>query len=480
MALTKVQPIMTTMETTEEKTWYVNASSGSDTNDGTTAGTAFQTIQHAIDQLPPIIKHQQTIQLADGIYNTSSRAAADMPRPAIVYPQGKVISQRTAQDGSDLEGMIVIKGTTKAGTIVQNNTASGYTYAVYVSRCEIAMQDLTIQADTSGAAANSLLTVHRSGYAQCRRVDFNGQSNATFGVIAESGSIAELSGCNISDCTNGASAIGEGDSIVFSHQDPDGVISGCTTGLTGGLGGQIAVYVFQPSLGDVAVITGNTFGARNTSDARLFLRGESPTSRVLVEDPIYIENGGVLDTVWVAFDTSIFAENADVKLNTSDFQSGIQLNNSNLWINNCNSYIAPATANDSNKPIDIRWNSGVYYEGTNNIVGLASQPAFRGGGDLLFTANSQTVAADPYYDSFRITGGTVARTGCQIDSTGVEEGRILYVTGDTWDVELIGSGTHMEFDTDFSIGTSTASYSGAVFMMQNGKWRLVSLGEVRT
>jgi hypothetical protein len=480
MPLTKVQPIMTTMETTEEKTWYVNASTGLDTNDGTTAGTAFKTIQHAIDQLPPIIKHQQTIQLADGIYNTSSRAAADMPRPAIVYPQGKVISQRTAQSGSDLEGMIVIKGTTKAGTIIQNNNAAGYTYAVYVSRCELALQNLTIQADTSGAAANSLLTAHRSGYAHCRRVDFDGQSNATFGIIAEAGAIAELIGCNISDCANGASALGEGDLISFAYQDLNGVISGCTTGVTGGLGGQVAIYVLQPSLGDVAVITGNTFGARNNAGARLFLRGQSPTSRVLVENAIFIENGGSLDTVWTAIDAGVFAENANVRLQITDFQTAIQLNNSNLWISNCNSYIAPATANDQNKPIDIRWNSGVYYEGTNNIVGSTGGPAFRGGGNLLFTANSQTVATDPYYDSFRITGGTVARTGCQIDSTGVEEGRIIYVTGDTWDVELIGSGTHMEFDTDFSIGNSTASYSGAVFMMQSGKWRLVSLGEVRT
>ena len=480
MALTKVTPIMTTMETTEEKTWYVNASSGSDTNDGTTTGSAFETIQHAIDQLPPIINKQQTIQLADGVYNKSSRAAASMPRPAIVYPQGKVISQRTAQDGSDLEGMIVIKGTTKAGTIIQSNQAEGYTYPVYVSRCELALQDLTIKADTSGAATSVLLTSHRGAYSHLRNVNIDGQSNGTIGLACEAGSTAELIGCNISNCFNGATAFGEGDLISYVHDGSNGVISGCTNGVTGGTGGQVSIYMLQPSLGDVAVITGNTFAARNTAGSRLFLRGQSATSRVLIEDPIYIENGGCLDTVWSAIDAGIVAENASVKLEISDFQESIQLNNSNLWIINCNSYIAPATANNQSKPIDIRWNSGVYYEGTNNIVGSTSKPAFRGGGDLLFTADSQTVAIDPYYDSFRITGGTVARTGCQIDSTNVEEGRIIYVTGDTWDVQLIGSGTHMEFDTDFKIGTSTSSYSGAVFMMQNSKWRLMSLGEVRT
>lgn len=49
-------------------TFYVNASSGLDTNSGLTSGTAFKTIQYAISQLPQIINHSVNINVASGTY----------------------------------------------------------------------------------------------------------------------------------------------------------------------------------------------------------------------------------------------------------------------------------------------------------------------------------------------------------------------------------------------------------------------------
>jgi hypothetical protein len=55
--------------TTADITLYVNAATGSDTNDGLTSGTAFKTIGAAIAKIPQIVNHVVTINLADGTYN---------------------------------------------------------------------------------------------------------------------------------------------------------------------------------------------------------------------------------------------------------------------------------------------------------------------------------------------------------------------------------------------------------------------------
>lgn len=57
--------------TTKDLTYYVNASTGLDTNDGLTSGTAFKTIQKAVDSVPDVLKHNVTINVADGTYSES-------------------------------------------------------------------------------------------------------------------------------------------------------------------------------------------------------------------------------------------------------------------------------------------------------------------------------------------------------------------------------------------------------------------------
>lgn len=50
-------------------TYYVNSSSGSDSNNGLASDTAFKTIQHAINILPQVINGAITINLAEGSYD---------------------------------------------------------------------------------------------------------------------------------------------------------------------------------------------------------------------------------------------------------------------------------------------------------------------------------------------------------------------------------------------------------------------------
>jgi hypothetical protein len=49
-------------------TYYVNSSTGVDTNDGLTSGAAFKTIQHAVSLIPQVVNHNVVINLAAGTY----------------------------------------------------------------------------------------------------------------------------------------------------------------------------------------------------------------------------------------------------------------------------------------------------------------------------------------------------------------------------------------------------------------------------
>lgn len=60
---------LNTIRTKKAITYYVNASTGSDTNNGLSASTAFKTIQHAIDIAPKWLDHNVSIRLAVGTYD---------------------------------------------------------------------------------------------------------------------------------------------------------------------------------------------------------------------------------------------------------------------------------------------------------------------------------------------------------------------------------------------------------------------------
>lgn len=63
-----IQGAQIPLKTTADITYYVNATSGVDSNNGFASGTAFKTIQHAIDLLPKVISHSINIIVASGSY----------------------------------------------------------------------------------------------------------------------------------------------------------------------------------------------------------------------------------------------------------------------------------------------------------------------------------------------------------------------------------------------------------------------------
>lgn len=56
-------------KTRADITYYVNSATGSDSNNGLTNGTAFKTIQYAINKLPQVVNHNVNINIAQGTYN---------------------------------------------------------------------------------------------------------------------------------------------------------------------------------------------------------------------------------------------------------------------------------------------------------------------------------------------------------------------------------------------------------------------------
>lgn len=64
-ALLAIRPTFTTANIT----LYVDTATGSDSNNGLTAGTAFKTISKALNVIPQIVNHTVTINVAAGTYN---------------------------------------------------------------------------------------------------------------------------------------------------------------------------------------------------------------------------------------------------------------------------------------------------------------------------------------------------------------------------------------------------------------------------
>lgn len=81
------------ISTTQNMTYYVNVATGSDANDGLTGGTAFKTIQKAIDQIPIIAAHDITINVAPGTYGEDLQMYNSNGRAKITIQGGANLEQ---------------------------------------------------------------------------------------------------------------------------------------------------------------------------------------------------------------------------------------------------------------------------------------------------------------------------------------------------------------------------------------------------
>jgi len=467
---------------TNANTFYVDNTLGSDVVDnGNAVGVnAYKTIQFAFDQLPSVIAAQQTIQLADGTYNENYIDGVDQPRPAILWGKGKSTTFRSTLAGGVLTGAIVIKGNANNRSLTVVKTGSEFNYGIYINKGNIGLQHLEIRSD-GVSKASSLLVAHRTDtYIQCDDVLIDGIDVASSkfvanAVVAESGGQIELShGCVVKNADVGCVTLTDGDNITISG---DSEVNSCTTGaiITAGL---LKLSMTDSSLNAKDMIH-NCITAIKGVFGQIDVRGLDATHRAVIQSPIDIESSH-LNLVFADTKELVTGHNGStIKYDSSNYQKQVQLKNSNVWLRNSNSYTNVGSPNNADTiPVALLFGSTMELEGTNNIVGSAGGYASHNSRTLTFSADSDVQAIYDDTDVYRINGNGANRLTCAISSTNITDGRTIYIDGDTWGVEFT-SGTDMDISTNFSVGNGTGAYTGAIFTMRNGKWRVSALGQVR-
>jgi hypothetical protein len=482
-ALKKVAKDLTV--TASAKTWYVDPILGSDAEgQGEGAGAdAFRTIQYAYDQLPQLIIFQQTIQLADGVYNTNYLAPAqsvDLPRPAILFGRGKFIASRTQKSGNDLEGGIIIKGNPVTPSNVVLEPTDTYNYGIYNGQGQLGIQDLIIRPEVAATSIENLLTAHRNGARiHAVNVSLDGRSKAVTsnGIICESGGEVEFTTnqdeVQIKNCDILARTLVSGDLCTITGNYK---LSDANIGLQ-------AIGNSEIKLG-ASGISGQTI--TNCTTAAIFaafgayvtIGGKDDIDHTLISSRVTAESGAVIRFVWVDTDAQMEIIGSTLKLNNSDFQDQVLLRSSDLFIEDSDSFIFPNVANNNNNPLALTYGSRIYKQGTNNIIGPSGLPETYNPITLTYTSDSEVQAISESTNVYRINGSGANRLTCEIDASGVAEGRTIYLDGDTWGVEFT-SGTNMDIPSNFTIGNSSGNYSGAIFTLRNGKWRVNALGQQR-
>jgi hypothetical protein len=473
--------------TQEPATWYVDPT-GSDTTGDGSVGNPFATLQKAWDNLPDIIAHQQTIQLADGTYSDSSIPSGDQPRPAVLWGKGKVTTFRSWIASGEVNAAIVIKGNDTTPSNVKIQTGSDYNYGVYINKGNIGLQSLQIESNGADSST-ALLVAHRTDtYIHTYNVIIDGKSVTTSGMNAESSGQIEFGAGDygeIKNCTVGAQTLTSGDNIVISSQGTN-VINNCGTGVTAVNNSYIGLFSAQDLAGKVEIIDSTCTTAINaTFNSMIQVRGQDfGTDMAQIAAPVLIESGAHVEFIFAESKSTVSVKNASVKYNASNYQDVILAYNSKVHLETSNSYISPATANDNARPIQLLGDSTVFQEGTNNINGsggLTVPTVFPSA--LTATANSQVLTPVQHrYTAVRVSSSAGGPwTGCEIDSTDVPEGKVMSVTfnnDNTNNIELIGTGTHMLFTDNITLGKTSGHYTGATFQMVDGKWRLTGLGQL--
>jgi len=477
-------------ETVADYTVYVDSGSGSDTaNCGLTAGTAYQTLQYAWDSIPTIVKHYGIIQLADGTYNTSTIAAGDQPRPAVLWGKGKVTALRSYHSGDNIIGGITLRGNASDNTAVKIETGASYTYGVYINKGTIGLQDLTIQGDNTNNAQTLLVSHRTDTHVYTKNVILDGRDVAktVYGAYCESnGQIEFVEGASgiIKNCATGGATLTSGDNLTIVSNGGT-MITGCTDGVKAFKNSYVGLMSLQDGDGKVEIIDDTcTTGIYAYEDAIVEVRGEDATTDMAqIASPILIEQA-FLNLIYAETTDTVTVKMGRVKYNASNYQKNILAYASDIHLEQSNSYVSPATANTDTKPIQLMEDSRLYKESTNNINGA--------GGTYTFPTDvpiEQSFTADD--EGYTLLDGRnilelQSNSGnhwvdCYIDSSGIREGRIIHIWGgeSTDGVTLSNSSGDMDLANAITIGNAVGEYRGATFIMVNSKWRLTALGQKR-
>lgn len=462
-------------ETHGPATVYVDPVNGNDTdNHGLSRSYPFKTLQRAFDSLPLNINHQQTIVQMGGVCNTSSRSAASMPRPAILYTQGKNISPRTDSSGGNVRGMVVFKG--ESGAILEANPVAGYPYGIYGATREIGVQDLEIRPAGSGIT-QALVTANRNAYLFLQGVNVNAAAGAgaALGVVCESGGFAEI----INSTLTGATGY---DLVVYAG-------SGASVARPGGVGTLGKVLVSGDC--DIAVggrLTGNSLVG---AGGRLSLTGTT-SARVLVSGDINVDPGGVISGVYADIIGNIVGRGMDMRLSSCGWSKTLTALGGTLRLDASKSYVAPATVSEVASPIVLRDGAELVPDPSTEIRNNANVLVSQDYGRQVVAPNANgyviPITLEEKLTTMTLNASGANRTGCTLGAvqgifpgSRAPDGAVLIVgcaAGGSFSTQIIEGSTAIIPGGGITIGVSSTNYSGATFQYASDvdRWRLVGVG----
>jgi hypothetical protein len=208
-------------ETTANITYYINPTTGLDTNDGLTEGTAFKTIMHAVSLLPKIISHDVNINLADGFYDEGVNIKG------LFDGGGRVVLGRTGAAAGAISlrhiALTAVGCEMRVDYLTVVNTSY---YGVFINKCKIVF----ISSLRKVVTASSPVIFVSGADLIMRNSTLSNSANAAI----QASSLANVLSINNNGSGNavGLSA-GDGATIIKNSTQPSGTTAESTS--TGGL-----------------------------------------------------------------------------------------------------------------------------------------------------------------------------------------------------------------------------------------------------
>jgi len=453
-------------------TLYVNAATGDDTTGDGSNGAPFATIQKAVDSCPRLTDGKTVaVEVAAGTYATSSRAAASMDRPAVVYIDGVRIGRRTAQSGSTLSGGLIIKLASGA-KVTPNST---YPRGIYVTgHCgSVGIVGGEVEAATG---AESLIVAHRGSYVHVRDTVADGNSISPLGLVCEAGGIMECIDVTASGATSA-------DAICYANSFLQMAAPGGT-----------ATVEKITNTGHVDLAVGMRTTGTITNRARFTMTGIG-SAPILVGGGYDGKGGSVYGaSVHITTPTaSIVAQSEHWALDALHSNAKLNFRACSVNLSAFQSYVAPATQSTHLQPIALLEDSTLSFSSTIDNVNSAGSLI---GPDL--STQVVTVSADSAIISPQITArhhiirlnntkGSLA-TGCTLSlDMGWKSGQRIPNGQLVTLVNLGGNGVQIINGTTMTGANGSAVTVGAstgqrrsvtlLYLTDYGKWMPVSFGE---
>lgn len=182
--------------TTQDLTYYVDATNGNDNNNGLSPTTAFKTIQAAVDRLPTFIYHEILIKVADGNYNETVHLLGKYGRTGRIIFEGNLDNPNNCNVSnfvvSNTYLVCIIQGFNFTSTITHGVSIYSSVYA-QVNKCNCTTESIR---DVSGILG---------AYSNLETINCN-VSNRYYGILAVGMSQIHIFNCSGSNNTYGLTA----------------------------------------------------------------------------------------------------------------------------------------------------------------------------------------------------------------------------------------------------------------------------------